>query len=143
MSKTKKSSAQPTSPVPTDSSLANNFAKLGDEYLQASKMLNDGFKGAPKWPTYQNAFLALENFLKAYLLLKGATLEQGHDLRSALNEAKAKGLVLKVAQAVEDVVMKISDYYTTAPHAGSGGWAKVSPYLVITFADQVRRDARL
>jgi hypothetical protein len=45
-------------------------------------MLNDGFKSAPKWPTYQNAFLALENFLKAYLLLKGATLEAYHHLRA-------------------------------------------------------------
>ena len=43
------------------------------------------------------AFLALENFLKAYLLLNGATLEHEHDLTAALNEAKARGLVLKVA----------------------------------------------
>jgi hypothetical protein len=49
-------------------------------------MLNDGFKSAPTWPTYQTAFLALENFLKAYLLLKGGTLEQSHDLRALLTK---------------------------------------------------------
>jgi HEPN domain-containing protein len=80
-------------------------------------MLNDGFKSAAKWPTYQNAFLALENFLKAYLMLKGATVERGHDLRAALNEAKAKGLVLNVAPAVEEVVMKASEHY---PDGGAG-----------------------
>jgi len=113
---------------------------LGEEYLQASKMLNDGFKIEPKWPTYQTAFLALENFLKAYLLLKGASPGHGHDLRTALNEAKAKGLVLKVAPAVEEAVMKVSEYY---PNGGRGEWTQVSPHLVITFVDQVRRDARL
>jgi hypothetical protein len=102
-------------------------------------MLNDGFKSAHKWPTYQVAFLALENFLKAYLLLKGATLEV-RDLRALLDEAKAKGLALKVAAAVEAEAMKASEYY---PDGGSGEWTQVSPYLVITFADQVRRDARL
>jgi HEPN domain-containing protein len=103
-------------------------------------MLNDGFKSAPKWPTYQTAFLALENFLKAYLLLKGATPDPGHDLRALLSEAKAKGLVLKVAPAVEEVVMKASELY---PDGGSGEWTQVYPHLVISFADQVRRDARL
>jgi hypothetical protein len=37
------------------SSTGNDLARLGEEYLQASKMLNDGFKSVPKWPTYQNA----------------------------------------------------------------------------------------
>jgi hypothetical protein len=129
----------PSGPTGTDS--ASHFAKLGEEYLQASKMLNDGFKSAHKWPTYQTAFLALENFLKAYLMLKGATVDHiGHELRTVLNEAKAKGLVLKVAPAVEEAVMKASDYY---PDGGSGEWTLVSPHLVISFADQVRRDARL
>jgi HEPN domain-containing protein len=85
-------------------------------------------------------FLALENFLKAYLLLKGAKLEQSHDLRALLNEAKAKGLVLKVALAVEEVVMKASEHY---PDGSSGEWTQVYPHLVISFADQVRRDTRL
>jgi hypothetical protein len=49
--------SQPTPSVTT----GTDFAKLGDEYLQDSKMLNGGFKSVPKWPTYQNAFLALEN----------------------------------------------------------------------------------
>jgi hypothetical protein len=102
--------------------------------------LNDNFKGAAKWPTNQMAFLALENFLNAYLLLKGATLEHGHDLRAALNEAKVRGLALKVAPVVEDAVMKASKNY---PDGGSGEWTQVSPHLVISYADQVRREARV
>jgi HEPN domain-containing protein len=102
-------------------------------------MLNDGFKSVPKWPTYQTAFLALENFLKAFLLLKGATLEPGHDLRALLKEAEAKGLVLKVPPTVEEAVMRASEYY---PDGSSGEWTQVYPHLVISFADQVRRDAR-
>jgi hypothetical protein len=95
------------------------------------------FKGAAKW---QTAFLALENFLKAFLVLKGAKLEPSRDLRALLNEAKAKGLGLNVAPAVEEVVMKASEYY---PDGSSGEWTQVHPHLVISFADQVRRDARL
>lgn len=90
--------------------------------MQASKMLNSGFKSVPKWPTYQTAFLALENFLKAFLLVKGVTLEPSDDLRTLLNEAKAKGLGLNVAPAVEEVVMKASEHY---PNGGSGEWAQV------------------
>lgn len=150
MSKPKATAKRLTSSGAAESDAARNFAKLGDEYLQASKMLNEGYKSTPKWPTYQTAFLALENFLKAYLLLKGATPDHvhksiGHDLLAALNEAKAKGLVLKVAPAVEDAVMKVSEYYTDAQfrYTGSGERTLVSPHLVISFANQVRRDARL
>jgi hypothetical protein len=118
---------------------ATDLAKLGEEYLQASKMLNDGFKSAPKWPTYQNAFLALENFLRAFLMLKGATLEQGRDLRALLKEAKGKGLDLNVAPAVEEVVLKASEHY---PDGGNGEWSQVSPHLVITFVDHGMRGFR-
>src|SRR5262249_49193143 len=94
---------------------------------------------------YLAAFQALENFLKAFLLNKGATLDQvrdiGPNLRVGLLEAKAKGLVLKVDPAVEEAVMKLSDYYTHTKSLGSGEWTSVSPHLVISFADQVRRDA--
>jgi len=127
-----------------------NFAKLGDEFLQASRFIDEGFKGVPKWPTYHAAFKALENFLKAYLLLTGATLEHvhyelGNKLGDALSEAKAKGLVLKVDPSVENVVMKVSDYYTEGqPHySTSGEWSWVLPHLVIRFVDQVQRDAGL
>jgi len=65
-----------------------SFWKRADLYTRS-------FKKVRKWPTYQAAFQALENFLKAYLLRKGATPEHthyeiGHKLREALNEAKAR-----------------------------------------------------
>src|SRR5215472_15616421 len=73
------SSTEPSgSTSSTDS--GHNFAKLGNEFLQASKFIHEGFKNTPKWPTYQTAFQALENYLKAYLLNKGATLEQVRDI---------------------------------------------------------------
>ena len=139
------SSSEPSGRVSSSDS-GHDFAKLGNEFLQASKFIHEGFKNTPKWPTYETAFQALENYLKAYLLNKGATLDQvrdiGPNLRVALLEAKAKGLVLKVDPVVEEAVMKVSDYYT-AKSLGSGEWTSVSPHLVISFADQVRRDIRL
>lgn len=122
----------------------HSFAKLGEDFLQASKFIHEGFASVPKWPTYQAAFQALENFLKAYLLLKGATLDHVRELklRDALSEAKAKGLTLKVDPSVEREVMKAAEYYTEG-QTQSGEWKLVQPYLIITFADQVRRDARL
>jgi hypothetical protein len=139
---------------PTSSFVGNeswhNFAKLGDEFLQASKFIHEGFKSIPKWLTFETAFQALEHYFTAYLLLKGVTLDHvrqniGHDLRTALKEAKAKGLVPKVDPAVENEVMKVSEYYTDAQfrYTGSGEWTAVSPHLVIAFVDQIRRDARL
>ena len=127
-----------------------NFVKLGEDFLQAARFINEDFMGVPKWPTYNAAFEALENFLKAYLLLKGATLEHvqdelGHRLRVALSEAKEKGLVLKVDPSVENAVMSASDYYTDrqSRYSSSGEWSLVPPHSVIVFVDQVQRDARL
>jgi hypothetical protein len=74
--------------------------------LQAAKVLNDAFKSAPKWPIYQNAFQALELYLKACLAMKRATVDDlreeiGHRLKDALREAKAKGLALKFDPALK------------------------------------------
>jgi HEPN domain-containing protein len=124
------------------------FARLGDEYLETAKFANEGFK-EPKWPTFLNAFQALENYLKAYLLSKGVTLEQarniGHNLRVALKEAQALGLVVNSSPAAEQAVMKVSDYYADDEfrYVGVGEKTLVPPHLVITFVDQVRRDAKL
>jgi hypothetical protein len=121
---------------------AQSFAQLGDQFLLASTFIHDGFKSTPK--TYEAAFQALEYFLKAYLLLKGATHNDfGPNVRHALQEAKAKGLVLKVDPNVEDTVMKVSDHYADGRFSPAGEWLELPPQLVITFVDQVRRDARL
>jgi hypothetical protein len=34
----------------------------------------------PRWPVYQNAFQALELYLKAYLLMKGAAVDDLREL---------------------------------------------------------------
>jgi len=60
--------------------------------------------------------------------------------RHGLSEAKARGLVLKVGPTVEETVMQVSDHY--AEFHCSAEWTEVSPHLVITFVDQLRRDAR-
>jgi HEPN domain-containing protein len=128
---------------PEDS--AKGLIQLGEQFWMASRFIHEGFKSTPKWPTYQAAFQALENFLKAYLMLKGATRNEfGHNVRESLQEANAKGLVLKADPKVEETVMTISDYYTDSQrYSPTGEWAQVPPHLVITFVDQVRRDARL
>jgi len=68
--KTPSQSAQAT-PSGSTVSTVNGLTKLGEEYLQAGKMLNDAFKSVSKWPIYQNAFLAVEDF-KAYVMPQGA-----------------------------------------------------------------------
>jgi HEPN domain-containing protein len=126
------------------------FARLGDDYLQAAKMLNEGFKGAPESPVYQNAFQALELYLKGYLRMRAVSVEDlqkkfGHRLRDALKEAKAKGLNVSFDSTAEEMVMEVSTYYTDTQlrYTAFGEWPTVPPFLVIKFVEQVRRDARL
>ena len=77
-----------------DNDTAHNFANLGRDFLDAAKVVNKHFKNAPMWPTYLLVFQSLENYLKAYLLAHGATLNHvkhkiGHRISDALAEAKA------------------------------------------------------
>src|SRR6266571_8267842 len=72
---------------------SHNFAKLGDEFLEAAKVLYEKYGNDPKWPTYFLAFHSLELYLKSYLLRKGKPLrwaekEIGHNIRRATEEAK-------------------------------------------------------
>jgi HEPN domain-containing protein len=104
----------------------------------------------PKWPIYQNAFQALELYLKAYLRMRGVSVEDlqkklGHRLRDALKEAKARGLNVAFEPQAEEMVMEVSSYYTDTQfrYTAFGEWPIVPPFLVIKFADQVRGDARL
>jgi len=126
-----------------------NFARLGDQYLEAAKILDKTWESEPKWPTYQNAFHALELYIKAFLLIKNVSVGDlkkiGHRLSDALSRAKAEGLVLKVHPTVESGVMKVSEYYTSTEFRYDlyGTWAMEPTHLVINFVDQVRRDARL
>ena len=144
----------PAGIVPFGSFVGNDswhaFAKQGEDYLEAAKILHEQLKGAPKWPVFQNAFQALELYLKAYLRMKGVSMDDlqkkfGHRLRDALTEAKANGLKLKFDPDAEDAVMEVSTYYTDTQlrYTAFGEWPLVAPFLVIRFADQVRRDARL
>jgi hypothetical protein len=121
----------------------HNFAILGDEYLEASKCLNKHFQTLA-WPVYQNAFLALEQYLKSYLLSRGATIHDvrkiGHNLRAAMKKAKAKGLIVNVSAAHEDAVMGVSDYYTQHDfrYRSNGEWELVAPDVLISFVEVVR-----
>ena len=82
--------------------------------------------------------------------MKGVTVDDlrekfGHRLKDALREAKAKGLALKFDPAAEEAVMEVSELYTDTQlrYTANGQWTLVPLFLVISFVDQVRRDARL
>lgn len=145
----------PAGIVPFGSFLGNDsphaFAKQGDDYLDAAKILNDAYKGAPNHPVYQNAFQALELYLKGYIVLKGAIKPEdlqkkiGHKLRDAMKVAKDNGLNVSFDPTAEEMVMEVATYYTDTQlrYTAFGEWPTVAPFLVIKFAAQVRHDARL
>jgi HEPN domain-containing protein len=123
----------------------HNFAHLADDFLKAARFANNGFANLPKWPTYFLAFQALENYLKSYLLRMGATLDHvhhdiGHKLRDALDEAKSRGLVLKVPSSIEDAIMELSELYSKREfqYRSIGQWKLIPPHIVIDFVDEIR-----
>jgi len=127
-----------------DNDSPHNFSKLAREFLDAAKYTQAGFKGVPMWPTYFLLFQSLENFLKAYLLARGATMHDiqfkiGHKLCVALAEAKAKGLAVDAPKDVEDAVMAMSRDYTARDfqYRSIGQWTHVFPNYLIAYVEAV------
>ena len=126
----------------------HNFSKLGREFLDAAKFAHAGFKGVPMWPTYFLVFQSLENFLKAYLLAHGATLDHvknsvGHRICDALAEAKAKGLAVQAPKDVEDAVVVMSRDYTARDfqYRSIGEWTLVFPHVAIDYVEAISKVA--
>ena len=122
----------------------HNFSELARQFLDAAKFAHEGFMGIPTWPTYFLVFQSLENFLKAYLLAHGATLDHvknriGHRICDALAEAKAKGLVVQAPRDVEEAVLAMSRDYTTRDfqYRSVGEWKHVWPNAVIDYVEAV------
>jgi hypothetical protein len=129
-----------------DNDSPHNFSKLAREFLDAAKFTHAGFKGVPMWPTHFLLFQSLENFLKAYLLAHGATMQDiqfkiGHKLCVALAEAKAKGLAVAAPKDVEDAVMAMSKDYTARDYQyrSIGEWTQVFPAVVIDYVEAVSK----
>ena len=129
-----------------DNDSPHNFSKLAREFLDAAKFAHAGFKGIPTWPTYFLVFQSLENFLKAYLLVRGATLDHvknrvGHRIRDALAEAKAKGLAVQAPKDVEDAVVAMSRDYTARDfqYRSVGEWTLVLPNVAIDYVEAVSK----
>jgi hypothetical protein len=145
-------SALPDAILPSGQFFGNdssrNFAKLGDDYLKAAEILQK--HKAPEWPTYNNAFQSLENYLKSYLLRKGNILdyvknEIGHKLQDALEECKKLGLDLSDGDAeFIDKMMTFSRVYTSKDfqYCCIGGWEVYSAKDVIFFVGKVRDAVR-
>jgi len=125
----------------------HNFSKLAREFLDAAKFANEGFKGKPMWPTYFLVFQSLENFLKAYLLAHGATLDHvkkrvGHSICAAHTEAKAKGLSVNASKDEEEAVVAMSKDYTARDfqYCSVGGWEQhVLPDVAINYVEAVSK----
>jgi hypothetical protein len=125
----------------------HNFCNLGREFLDAAKYTHTGFKYAPKWPTYFLVFQSLENFLKAYLLAHGATLDYvkkkvGHRLCDGFAEAKAKGLIVDAPQEVEDAILATSRDYTARDfqYRSIGEWPDlIKPNVAIAYVEAVSK----
>ena len=131
-----------------DNDSPHNFSKLARDYLDAAKFTHAGFKGVPTWPTYFLVFQSLENFLKAYLLAHGATLDYikdkvGHRVCDALTAAKAKGLAVHAPKDVEDAVLAMSRYYTARDfqYRSIGEWRCVILDVAITYVEAVSKVA--
>jgi hypothetical protein len=129
-----------------DNESPHNFSKLGQEFLDAAKFTHAGFNGAPMWPTYFLLFQSLENFLKAYLLAHGATMdhvknEVGHRLCDALAEAKAKGLAVQAPKDVEEAVAVMSRVYTARDfqYRRIGKWELVLPNVAIGYVEALSK----
>jgi hypothetical protein len=124
----------------------HNFCTLAREFLDAAIYTHAGFKRVPMWPTFLLIFQSLENFLKAYLLANGATMDHlqftiGHKLCDALAEAKAKGLVVNVHKDWEDAIMTMSRDYTAKDfqYRSNGSWTQVYPEYVIDYVEAVAK----
>jgi hypothetical protein len=129
-----------------DNDSPHNFSKLAGEFLEAAKFTHSGFKSVPMWPTYYLVFQSLENFLKAYLLAHGATIDHveqtiRHRICDAFAEAKAKGLVVSAPKGVEDAVLATSRYYTAHDfrYRSIGEWTLVLPHDAIAYAEAVSK----
>jgi hypothetical protein len=127
-----------------DNDSPQNFAQIGEEYLEAAKVVNSHFKNAPRWPTYSLAFQSLESYLKSYLLARGKTLQFvhkkiGHDIKAAYEEAKKNKLVVKAGPGLEASVMAVSESYTNRDfHYRSIGSFTVMPAdSLINFVEAV------
>jgi hypothetical protein len=124
----------------------HNFCKLGREFLDAANYTHAGFKHEPMRPTYFLVFQSLENFLKAYLLAHGATLdyvknEVGHRLCDGFAEAKAKGLIVDMPRNVEDAIMEMSRDYTARDfqYRSIGQGNCVDPRVAIAYVEAVSK----
>jgi hypothetical protein len=122
-----------------------NFAKLGEDFLQAAKFTNDGFKNRFEWPTYFLVYQSLEHYLKSYLLNRGRTLDYvhkqiGHNLKRALDEAKAVGLVLNAPAGFEELVMDVGSSYSNKDfqYRSMGSFTVTLPDVLIGFVEHVR-----
>lgn len=121
----------------------DNFAKLAREFLDAAKFTHIGFRGVPRWPTYYLVLQSTENFLKAFLLVKGATVEDvrkiGHRICYVLEKAEANGFAVPVQKELEEAVLATSSYYTVHDfrYRRVGEWTVVLPNDAIHYAEEV------
>jgi len=143
-------SVNPRRPFGTslNSESSHRFAKLGDKFFDAAKLLDAHYqnqKASPAWPFYDAAYRAIELYLKSYLLRHGATVDDLRDgtcrkLTTALTQAKQIGLVLNVRPDAEAQIMKCGE-----PFAGSDfqrrsvvGCELAFPDALLEFIESVR-----
>jgi len=129
-----------------DKDSAHNFSKLGEEYLEAAKVLNRHYENSPEWPTFFLACTALELYLKAFLRIKGVSIGDlksrtkfGHDLMRCFIRSKELGLVLPFEGNLESAIEVLNEYYRDREfqYAGSGSWELVAPSDLITLLEKL------
>lgn len=124
---------------------AYNFIKVGKEFAEAGKILNQHHRNAPSWPTYFVACQALELYLKAFLRAKGMSLKDlrnkiGHDLLFAFCKAKEMGLgkVVSITKDDEHMIEILNPIYSKRDfqYKSSGEWALYPVGVLISFLDR-------
>lgn len=129
-----------------DNDSAHNFSKLGEEYLEAAKILNRHYADSPKWPTFFLGCTALELYLKAFLRFKGVSIGDlksrnkfGHDLMRRFSRSKELGLAQSFEGDLEFAIEKLNEYYRDREfqYAGSGSWELVPPSKLIALLEEL------
>jgi hypothetical protein len=139
--------------VPIGSFLGNdsphNFANRAHEFFAAAEALRKVNNDRPNDPAYLLAFLALELYLKAFLLGVGDTLRfveksLGHSIERALERSEAKGLPLHLdAQFRKDLIQASKAYeLRDFQYRGNRRGPVLLPRDLLDLVEHVRRAAK-
>ena len=127
----------------------HNFSALGEEFLEAAKILNSHHPNKPDWPTFLMICQALELYLKAFLRSKKVSVGDlkkpkifGHDLKIGFNKAMELELdkILDFTGELGNYIAVISQPYKERyfQYKHSGSWELIPIACLISLVEKAR-----